>query len=67
MHYNFVRPHQGLNGMTPAEASGINNGLEDGWGDLIEKATEYKALKEKPISQVVNPLDARMVEVRITT
>jgi transposase-like protein len=42
VHYNFVRPHQSLNGRTPAEASGIGLGLEDGWGDLVESAIKYK-------------------------
>jgi len=42
VHYNFVRPHQSLNNMTPAEAAGIDLNLDDGWGDLIELATEYQ-------------------------
>lgn len=44
VHYNFVRPHQGLNGKTPAEAAGIALNMNDGWGDLIELATKYRTM-----------------------
>ena len=43
VHYNFVRPHQSLNGKTPAEVAGINLNINDGWSDLIELATKYQA------------------------
>lgn len=46
VHYNFVRPHQSLNGKTPAEAGGINLNMNDGWGDLIEQATKHETMKE---------------------
>lgn len=40
-YYNFVRPHQGLNGKTPAEMAGLDLGLgENKWLGLIEKASE---------------------------
>ncbi len=39
-YYNFVRPHQALNGKTPAEASEINLGLKGNkWLGLIKKAS----------------------------
>jgi len=39
IYYNYIRPHQTLNGFTPAEASGINLKLgENKWLDLIRKA-----------------------------
>ncbi len=43
VHYNFIRPHQSLNDQTPAEAAGVDLGINNGWGDLIELATKYQA------------------------
>jgi hypothetical protein len=44
VYYNYIRPHQTLNGFTPAEASGINLKLgENKWLDLIEGANNKKA------------------------
>lgn len=38
VYYNYIRPHQTLNGFTPAEASGINLELgENKWLGLIKK------------------------------
>jgi hypothetical protein len=36
--HNYVRPHMGLNGMTPAERSGIKVEGEDKWRTIIENA-----------------------------
>jgi len=49
VHYNFVRPHQSLDGKTPAEAAGINLNMNDGWGDLIELATRYQTSNNNEI------------------
>jgi putative transposase len=52
IHYNYVRPHQSLNGKTPAQASGIK--ASGNWKALIEQATRYetelyaKATQEEP-------------------
>jgi len=41
-YYNFIRPHQALHGLTPAEMAGINLELgENKWKGLIEKAVEH--------------------------
>ncbi len=35
-YYNFIRPHQGLDGKTPAEVAGIEMGLNDNrWLSLL--------------------------------
>jgi len=42
-YYNFIRPHQALNGKTPAEKAGIDLGLEgDRWAELIERSTRRR-------------------------
>jgi len=44
VHYNFIRPHMSLNGLTPAQASGINLGLNGGnrWAELIKLAVDFQ-------------------------
>jgi transposase InsO family protein len=36
IHYNFVKPHMALEGMTPAQRAGITEG--NTWRELLEKA-----------------------------
>lgn len=36
VHYNFVRPHMGLDGKTPAEVGGIDLEIENGWSDILD-------------------------------
>jgi transposase-like protein len=38
IHYNFVKPHMGLDGMTPADASGIKVENQNRWLTLLKKA-----------------------------
>jgi hypothetical protein len=39
IYYNHIRPHQGLNGKTPAEAAGLELDLGvDKWMTLIQSA-----------------------------
>jgi len=38
--HNYVRPHMGLNGMTPAEKCGIKIEGKDKWKTLIEHASK---------------------------
>jgi transposase-like protein len=41
IYYNYIRPHQTLNGFTPAEASGIQLGLEGNkWLSLLRQSLE---------------------------
>jgi len=40
IYYNHIRPHQGLNGKTPAQAAGLELTLgENKWESLIKKAS----------------------------
>lgn len=42
VHYNFVRPHEALNGQTPAQAANVGVSESDGWGGLIRLATHFQ-------------------------
>jgi len=42
-YYNFIRPHQALNGKTPAEIAGINLNLDGNkWMNIIKESIENK-------------------------
>lgn len=43
IYHNFVRPHEGLNGDTPAERAGIRVEGENKWKTIIQNAS-----KERP-------------------
>ena len=43
IYYNFIRPHQGLKGKTPAEVAGIGVDGENKWIKLIEKSSKRRA------------------------
>lgn len=45
--HNYIRPHQGLRGKTPAEACGIKVQGENKWLTLIQNASNSHARKEK--------------------
>jgi hypothetical protein len=38
IHYNFVKPHMGLEGKTPAEIAGIKMGGDNKWLTLLKEA-----------------------------
>jgi hypothetical protein len=43
IYYNHIRPHQALNGKTPAEAAGIDQAVEGNrWESMIKKAVEVR-------------------------
>ena len=39
IYHNYVRPHMGLNGKTPAEACGIDVQGENKWRTMIQNAS----------------------------
>lgn len=39
IYHNYIKPHEGLKGKTPAEACGIELKGEDKWKSLIENAS----------------------------
>jgi hypothetical protein len=41
IYHNYVRPHQGLKGKTPAEACGIEIEGENKWITLIQNASHH--------------------------
>jgi transposase-like protein len=46
IYHNFVRPHEGLDGRTPAEAAGITVEGADKWATLIQNASRAKPSTE---------------------
>jgi len=48
IYYNQIRPHQGLNGKTPAEAAGLDLNLGNNkWESLIKKASKPESAKQE--------------------
>lgn len=45
IHYNFVKPHEALQGQTPAEAAGIKVEGENRWLTLIQNAAKNRETK----------------------
>jgi len=46
IYYNFIRPHMGLDGATPAEAAGVGINGENKWGELLKKSTKICAYEK---------------------
>jgi putative transposase len=40
IYHNYIRPHEALNGKTPAEACGISVQGENKWKTLIQNASK---------------------------
>jgi len=46
LYYNFIRPHEALNGKTPSEKAGITIEGDNKWLTLIHKAVQSKKIKD---------------------
>ena len=46
IYYNHIRPHQALNGKTPAEAAGIATEGENKWLTLIQNASRKRKVQD---------------------
>lgn len=44
IHYNFIRPHQAIGNLTPAEAEGINLEMEE---NQVENLMRQTAIRQK--------------------
>ena len=42
IYHNYIRPHESLNGKTPADACGIQIQGQDKWKTLIQNASKKK-------------------------
>jgi transposase-like protein len=47
LFYNFIKPHEGLNGKTPSEQAGITIEGDNKWLTLMRNSVKYKKLKRK--------------------
>lgn len=62
IHYNLCRPHQSLNGKTPAQAARMN--APSNWKGLIEEATKYEAqVLAKATSRTSKSEEVKALEV----
>ncbi len=50
LYHNFVRPHEALDGKTPAEACGIKVEGENKWLTLIQNASHVQTLNKENVS-----------------
>lgn len=44
LYYNFMRPHQGLNGKTPSEEAGITIEGDNRWLTLMKKSIKHQKI-----------------------
>jgi hypothetical protein len=46
LYYNFIKPHEALNGKTPSEEAGITIEWKDKWLSLMKTSLSYKRYKQ---------------------
>lgn len=51
-YYNFFRPHEFLDGITPAIKANIDSEYKN-WLDIVRKSGEYKIPESKPITYIM--------------
>jgi len=42
LYYNFIKPHESLNGKTPSEAAGFTIAGDNKWLTLMKNAVQYQ-------------------------
>jgi len=47
LYYNFIKPHESLDGKTPSEEAGITIEGDNKWLTLIHKAVQYQKANAK--------------------
>jgi len=47
LFYNFIKPHEALDGRTPSEEAGIAIEGKDKWLTLMHKAVQYQKAKNE--------------------
>jgi transposase-like protein len=69
IHYNFFRPHEGIEGKTPADKAGVKFEHKD-WLDLIRSPKDTAKItvstEPKPILRLHHPPMPRMTQTRFT-
>jgi hypothetical protein len=54
IYYNFIRPHQALNGKTPAEMANLNLNLgQNKWLSLIKQSVEDKKIPKATLRKLL--------------
>ena len=47
IYYNFIKPHEGLDGKTPSEKAGITIEGNNKWLTLMKKSIQYQKIQNK--------------------
>ena len=61
IHYNYVRPHQSLNGKTPAQAARTQ--APNNWKNLIEQATKHEAELLAKVTKRIEAKEGELIKV----